>query len=96
MRRLHSPGELCNCDTSGMGSGDNGSADIACDEESKDNDSATNDTRDTEEQLREALDSHGFCHVQFVTRNSFRSKFIEHFDILCEQNQLQWPKSHSR
>ena len=22
MRRLHSPGELCNCDTSGMGSGD--------------------------------------------------------------------------
>ena len=87
LRRVKNPSALCNYDTSGMGTGNDVNKDKV------DKDSAAGDDQFEAQQHLDCLDEDGQRRVRYLTREFFRSKLLQHFEKLHQQNKLKWPKS---
>jgi len=81
IRRLLTPSQARNCDTSGMGSG---SDRVRSDSPADDN----NDTVET--------DVEGRIVVGSMSLRTFRQKLVTHFNIAFKKREVQWPKRNGR
>lgn len=88
LQRLHNPGELRSYDSSGSGKG----SDRVVDNDDADDEEEETDRRPTDVQLRASVDSDGFRKVRLLSLEVFRERLVEHFDILFQQNKLEWPQ----
>jgi hypothetical protein len=88
LRRLHGTQPLRNYDASGMGPGND----------------RFEDSPDYEEEPEQEhgrlgvglIDEAGAIVVRHLSFDKFRDKLVKHFDILFQNNQLQWPSRHGR
>ena len=97
MQRLNSPGSLRSYDSSRMGRGNDRDTSVdSNDENTEDNneDEDENRTRNSEEikeHIEKAKDENGIIRVRLLPMTVFRSKLVEHFEIMFQNNQLHWP-----
>ena len=54
------------------------------------------DSDESLEETQEPTVDGSICEVSRLTRDVFRSKLVEHFDILFQQRKIVWPKSNRR
>lgn len=76
LQRILSPAEIRDYDTSGVGATANASG-------TGDNDTADNDAMAAGEDVR---------HVRNLSLQYFRSKLVEHFEIMFDRHEIIWPK----
>ena len=54
------------------------------------------DSDESLEEIQEPTVDGSICEVSRLNRDVFRSKLVEHFDILFQQRKIVWPKSNRR
>jgi len=87
IRRLLSPAQARNFDTSGMGTGTDRVADNGADD-AEDNNGAD----DAEDAGNVEVDLMGHIVVKSLSLNQFRSRLIRHFNIAFKRREVKWPK----
>ena len=86
IRRLMTPAQARNCDTSGMGNG----TDRVCTNSNSDSDS--DNDNDNNEEMPAVVDSTGHALVGSMNLSSFQTKLIRHFNIAFKKREVKWPK----
>jgi hypothetical protein len=86
IRRRLTPDELRIYDSSGMHHVEN-------DESDDESNACNNEGEEVEPTIEEPLPPPGQVRlVRKLTRDQFRRRLVEHFDILFRKNQIQWPR----
>ena len=85
IKRLTTNLNFRNYDTSGMGVGEDVLHDTTR------HDTASDESDDECDQLENKQSKNGDRVVRLLSLNFFRRKLVEHFDILFNHNQIQWP-----
>jgi len=93
--RIHSPESLRHLDHTAMGMRESGELRDDNDEDETHGGDQGEDEEERSEQLPHAAvscdDNHHIRIVRQLPFNYFRSRLVEHFDILFMQNKIQWP-----
>ena len=96
-RRLKNPNDVGSYDSSGMGVGNDritSPEDKQDGEDNEENDEETNTiplpALSDEEYIENAKDNNGDIRIRLLPLRLFRSKLVQHFEILYEANMVQW------